>query len=620
MMRTGDEKPVRWLAPVLGLTLLLGIAWIYRGVLDHAFVSYDDDRYVTANEMVQRGLTGESFAWAWTATHASNWHPLTWLSHMLDVTLFGLEPGGHHLTSVVLHAGAALLFFVFLLRTSGRPIPSFFAAALFAWHPLRVESVAWVAERKDVLSGLFAFAALGAYASWSEHRGRGRYLGVTLLLALGLMAKPMLVTLPFLFLVLDRWPLQRTESLGARLREKLPWFALAVGSALVTMQAQEASGATKLLSRLPLSVRFENALAAITAYARQFLWPVDLTCLYPHAALRGEEALDALLPAAAIGMLLVLLALGAGWRLRDRAPSLVTGVLWTLGTLVPVIGLVQVGYQAHADRYTYLPFAGLAAGLVFALPRARWTAGLGALALVACAWRAADQVTTWRDSETLWAHALVVEDRNFLAHNNLGGLRARAGDLAAATHHLERSWELFDGVVPEPGEEPDTASAARAFNLGTLYLGAGRTADAAPVLERGHALDPSDLELRAALGVALSGIGRDAEALGHLEAVLTARPDRLEVADSVAWILATSRDDGLRDGARALELARRVTRVAPQANLLATLAAAQAEVGNFARAVELQRQVVQALQGSSRAPMQERLANYRKGLPWRKSP
>ena len=336
---TSSPARLRALVPIL--VLVAGLAAIYAQVRGHGFVDYDDDTYVTANEVVGRGLHAEGLRWAFTTGHGSNWHPLTWLSHMLDVTLFGLEPAGHHLMNVLLHALVAVLFFLWVRRVTDDARIAFVAAAFFAWHPLRVESVAWVAERKDVLSGVFFVACLLAYERWTRERSLARYVLLVVLFALGLATKPMLVTLPFLLLVLDRWPLARWDLGPARLfTEKLPLLALSVASSVATLSAQEAGGAVVSATNLPLALRVENALRSTAVYLGQTLWPRDLCVFYPHARATEEDPTRALfLPALGATLLLVVLAVAA-WRARRRFPAGWTSLLWFGGLLVPVLGLV----------------------------------------------------------------------------------------------------------------------------------------------------------------------------------------------------------------------------------------------------------------------------------------
>ena len=302
------------------LLLVVPIFLVYARTAGFDFVNYDDPNYVTDNQIVQRGLTGEGLRWAFTATHASNWHPLTWLTHMLDVQLFGLDAGRHHLVSVALHAVNALLLFLFLRTTTRRTWPSFLAAALFAWHPLRVESVAWVAERKDVLAGLFWMLTLSAWVRYARRPAAGTYLVVLASFALGLLAKPMLVTLPFVLLLLDHWPLRRAErGLGRLVREKLPLFALAALSCVVTLIVQRRGGAVAPLDEIDLALRAQNAVAAVGTYLLQTLWPTGLACFYPHPGLVADDPRTTLwLPALASGVVLAILAVLAVRAARHR--------------------------------------------------------------------------------------------------------------------------------------------------------------------------------------------------------------------------------------------------------------------------------------------------------------
>jgi tetratricopeptide (TPR) repeat protein len=613
--RTGSAT----LRRALGALVVLGVLLVYAGVGSHEFVNYDDDRYVTANDVVQGGLTAEGIGWALTAKHASNWHPLTWTSHMLDVSWYGLEAGAHKRTSVLVHALAALLLYLALAGAAGRPWPAFLAAALFAWHPLRVESVAWVAERKDVLSGLFAFLTLWLHVGYARRGGALRYVLVLVALALGLAAKPMLVTLPFVLLLFDRWPLERREPLVRLAVEKLPHLALAAASSWMTLVAQRASGATELLGDLPFALRLENALASLGVYVGQTLWPSGLACLYPHAALLpGDPGARLAVPALLGGLLLILASAGA-LLCRRRTPAVLCGWLWTLGTLVPVAGLVQVGFQAHADRYTYLPSVGLGllvayslAELVRARPRLRpLVAGASGLALAALALTAARQVDTWRDSETLWTHCLDVSEENFVAHNNLGRIRATAQDLDAARFHFEAAVRL------RPGTPPDRAAAETHANLGAVLALQGEAQAAMDAFKRATELDDEDAEAHAQLGRLMALAGRDAGSVQHLARALDLAPARLEVRDLLAAVLATSRDPAVRDGARAVALARPLVKAGVGA---ATMAAAQAEVGDFQKAVRWQTQALQSAPVQLRQEMEKRLASYRAAKPWRKSP
>ncbi|MGO9109395.1 MAG: hypothetical protein ACLP9L_09190, partial [Thermoguttaceae bacterium] len=428
--------------------LLLAVITVFGQTANHDFVNFDDDDYVYENRHVRGGLSGEGTVWAITACHFGNWHPLTWLSHMLDCQLYDLKPSGHHLTNVLLHVAAAVLLFLALQRMTAAPWPSAWAAGVFAIHPLRVESVAWVAERKDVLSGLFFMLTLWLYACYAQRPASwGRYLLVVASFVLGLTAKPMLVTLPFVLLLLDYWPLGRlsplragSEKNGANLprperllvrlvMEKIPLFVLAVASCVVTLSAQH--DAISSLERLPISWRVANAAVAYIAYLGKMFYPAGLAVLYPFPK-RPPAAWEVI---AAVTMLSAISAVV--FVARQKCPYLLFGWLWYLGTLVPVIGLVQVGSQAMADHYTYLTQIGLytaiawgATHLAGSRPCCRWTfAAVSTVVmagLIVCAWR---QAPYWRDHEALWTHTLACTSQNYLAHNNLGLALAFCGQL-----------------------------------------------------------------------------------------------------------------------------------------------------------------------------------------------
>jgi Flp pilus assembly protein TadD len=498
---------------------LLGVGTVvlYAAVAGHEFIRFDDPRYVTENPVVQRGLSWDGIAWTFTAFHASNWHPLTWLSHMLDVELFGLNAGAHHVVNVLLHAvNAGLLFFV-LARMTGALGRSAFVAALFAVHPLHVESVAWIAERKDVLSSLFGLLALAAYARYAEHPGRRRYAPVVLCFALSVLAKPMWVTLPVLLLLLDYWPLGRAPSgppaeassferprvPWARLvLEKVPLLVLAAGSSVVTMLAQFRGDSVTGLE-LGVGARLGNAAVSYLRYVEQTFWPSSLSIFYPHP--RGG------LPAG-VGILsgvLLVVTTAALLRYARRLPWIAVGWCWFLGTLVPVIGIVQVGAQSRADRYTYLPVIGLFVAVAWgalALGR-RWrattaAAALAVAAIVVLSGMTIGQLRHWRTHETLFRHATEVSPENAHAHAILSKELRRLRRLEDSMLHARESVRL------EPGD-------TRYWN--NLALSArelGQVAEAREALERAVAIDPKE-------GPTWSNLGRlelDAGNLGAAEA------------------------------------------------------------------------------------------------------
>jgi tetratricopeptide (TPR) repeat protein len=502
--------------------LLAGMVLLaYVQVKDHQFITFDDDMYVTQNPMVRAGLTWQGAEWAFTAMHSSNWHPLTWLSHMVDCQLYGLRPGGHHLSNVIFHLANTILLFLFFSRVTGALWPSALVAALFALHPLHVESVAWVSERKDVLSTFFWLATIWAYAWYAAAPSLGRYLAVILAFALGLMAKPMLVTLPLVLLLLDYWPLGRLRGLvpgavpsGARqpssgsfkrlvwplLGEKIPLLALAALSCLVTLVAQKLSGSVQSLTLLPLGTRLANALAAYVKYALKMFWPYPMSFFYPLAPVLWWQAVAA-------GLLLLALSALLLYGAR-RHPYLAVGWLWYLGTLVPVIGLVQVGGQAMADRYTYIPFIGLfiiVAWGTFELT-ARWRhqgVALGAVSvglLTACLLSTRVQATYWRNSESLFNHALEVTGDNYMAYHHLGMDLANRGKLEQAIAMYKKTLSLA----------PAYPSAYN--NLAIVYARQGRLDEAVPLFKAAIQLAPNDATFYRNLALAYRQQGKISEA------------------------------------------------------------------------------------------------------------
>jgi len=495
------------IAALLAVTVLA----VFAPTLRNDFVNYDDDRYVTQNPHVQQGFTAEALHWAWTTDYMANWHPLTWMSHLLDWELYGANAAGHHATSVVLHALNTALLFVLFATMTGAPWRSALVAALFGLHPLHVESVAWVAERKDVLSTSFWLLTTLAYVAWTRRPTRGRYALVALGLALGLMAKPMLVTLPATLLLLDAWPLGRLRSraeLWPRVREKLPLLPLVIASCVITVLVQRRGGAVGSLEGFPLAARVGNAIVAYAAYLWKLFWPVDLYVPYLHP--RGAISAAAVAGAAALLVALTAVAI----RLRATRPYILVGWLWYLGTLVPVIGLVQAGEQAIADRFTYVPLIGVFVALAWLIP-ARATAPVAALAvlvLAVLAFRTRAQIALWQNPMTLFEHALAVEERNPVAHLNLGYAFGDRGDLDAATRHLERALEL----------RPDSAKAH--VGLGNVLIGHGRTEEAVAHYRHALALDPDSQHALANLGFALASQGRYDEAIPLYERALVLDP------------------------------------------------------------------------------------------------
>ena len=455
----------------LALCFLLGVSTLllYSPVGEHPFVNYDDVTYVVQNSHVTAGLTWDTLTWALTATEASNWHPLTWISHALDCQLFGLNPAGHHWMNAAIHSLNAIILFLLLWRATGARWRSLVVAALFGLHPLNVESVAWIAERKNVLSTLFFFLALGAYGWYARKPEIRRYLVVALLFVLGLASKPMVVTLPFVLMLVDYWPLQRIEGwsglasssssslvafpvpqarLSRLLLEKLPLLALSAGSAIITMVAQSESVVPGLA--LPFGVRMETALYAYGMYLWKAIWPAHLALIYPHPG-RGLPLWQVFISA-----LLIAIVLAVAWRQRVTRPYLAVGWLWYLGTAVPVIGMVQVGVQAIADRYAYVPLIGVFVAGVWGVVELadRWQVGVAPrvvaawLILAALAFTTWRQIAYWQSTEDLWTHALQVTNGNSMAEKYLADELFQLGRYQEGMAHL-RSYARVEQFDPD---------------------------------------------------------------------------------------------------------------------------------------------------------------------------
>jgi tetratricopeptide (TPR) repeat protein len=622
-------------AAISALLVVLTAA-VYLQVRGHEFVNYDDPTYITLNPNLDEGLGAASLIRAFTDPYEKNWIPLTWISLQLDHALYGKEPAGYLLTNVGLHALSSVLLFLLLCRVTSATGRSAFVAAVFAVHPLHVESVAWASERKDVLSGLFWILTLWAYAAYTEReRSLLRYLGVALCLLLGLLAKPMAVTLPFVLLLLDHWPLARLgNEQGAfdrgrvrrALLEKAPLVALVVGVSVVTFLVQRATGATSYGDLVPVATRMMNALASVLTYLRQSVWPEGLAVFYPHP-------MESLSAGRAIATAIALLGVTAAL-LREgiRRPYLAVGWLWFLGTLVPVIGLVQVGAQAHADRYMYLPQIGLSIALAWGVVEAfgkggsrEWALrGAGATIVVGLAIVAWHQVQQWRDSASLFERAVAVTEDNFVALHYLGverqregrnheaqrsfeaavalrppwtppylslaGLQAQAGDLDGAVRHYRASLIL------------DAESMAGHLGLGSSLVRQGRYDLAQAHLERAASLGARTPQLHAALALVANQQQRYADAARHYRNALDVDPGYGPAMNNLAWLLATTPDGSVRDGVSAVDLAERAVRAAPQPDpgVLDTLAAAYAAAGRFADAIGAEQRAIALMEASGR--------------------
>src|SRR5882724_10278321 len=568
--------------------ILLGLAivtfGIYAQLIGHRFITFDDPTYIHDNPMVNRGVTLAGLAWAFTTFYAGNWHPLTWIAHMIDSQLFGMIAGGHLLVNALIHAANTLLVFWLLLRTTHARWPSALAAALFALHPLHVESVAWASERKDTLSTFFGLLSLIAYVRYAEAPSIRRYAWTAIMLALGLLAKPMLVTWPFVMLLLDYWPLHRFQKSEVRgqpalrsvggggwsvLRgldvEKIPWFALVAASAVVTSVAQSHGGGVRTFTEFSIAVRLSNALVSYAKYLLLAFWPNDLAVYYPYTG-TGIPAWQI------IGAALLLIAITAFcFFQRKIRPYLIVGWLWFLGTLVPVIGLVQVGGQTMADRYFYIPSIGLFIAIVFGLADiaerrrvAPWlSAAMADVVLLVLAALTNAQIHRWSDSFTLFKHALTVASPSVAVEDCLGLALHKNGELDEAVAHFEKALQMrpddhtalltmgvtrfYRGRVPEAIEYAQAAirsqaDASKAHNLlGMALAKQNRNEAALDEMRRASELAPKDADIRNDLGLALARLGRIPEAIDEFHEALRLDPNNAAPAHAnLGWALLES--------------------------------------------------------------------------------
>jgi tetratricopeptide (TPR) repeat protein len=646
----------------------------YLPVSRHAFIVYDDGDYVVQNKIVRDGLTWSGVKWAFDSWHSSNWHPLTWLSHMLDCELFGLNPGAHHLVNVLFHAANVVLLFLLLLRMTSSRWPAAIVAALFAWHPLHVESVAWVAERKDVLSTFFGLFALLAYVRYVREKSRASFWMAVLLFAFALMSKPMLVTLPFVLLVLDFWPLRRFEfstlppPLAATARprrnevkagnpqlstirrlvwEKWPFFLLTIGSCVVTYLAQRARSVISL-EQHPLDLRVGNALLSYGRYLLKTIWPTDLAIIYP---------LPSQLVWAHVAIVAVMLAVisCSVWLVRRRHPCLLVGWLWFLGTLVPVIGLVQVGRAAMADRYSYVPLIGVFIAVVYGVQtlavRFRFKpAALGlvaGLALAGCLFSTERQLGYWRDDESLFGHAVAVTQNNATAHINLGVALEQQGRRDEALTNYQAALRIDPDSVEAHNDlanfldamgKPDEAlvhyrEALRLnpkaplahMNLGSLLLELGQFDEAMAQYHEAARRAPEDSRPHYLMGKAQLRQGRSAEAVAHFRDALRLNANDVQVLTWLARVLGADEKVEVRNGAEAVALAEPAKDLTEAKNpfVLDTLALAYAEAGRFSDAARTVQEAINISNAANDADaltaMRERLQLYQSGRPYRES-
>ena len=675
------------------IMLLLAAATVavFWQVSRHEFVNYDDPAYVTFNPMVQQGLTWPGVKWAFGQLHgeATYWHPLTWLSHMLDCQLYGLRPAGHHLTSLLLHTLNTVLLFALLRRMTGRRGPSAVVAALFALHPLQVDSVAWIAERKNLLSTFFLMLTLWAYARYVEGRMKGEpghgcaarpssafcilpsyfFLFSLLMFALGLMCKPMLVTLPLVMLLLDYWPLRRLQlnTQHSKLKtllplfvEKLPFLALSAASSVVTIRAHESLGALVSAEELPLLFRLANAVVACALYLRKLVWPADLSVFYLHP---GRWPAEAVAGSAVLWMGLTALAV---WQWRRR-PYLIVGWLWFLGMLLPVIGLVQAHVQALADRFAYVPAIGVFIMVVWALaewaaswakrsadtwkaPSAGWLPryalpGLAALALVACVIVTSWQLRHWRNSITLLQHAVEVEPGNFLARVMLGNALFERRQLDRALREYQAAqwlkpddvavWVRIGVTLTELGRPVDAMPYLNAAmhaapgwpeprrRLALAFLRQGRRDDARAAYQQLVRLMPATAEAYRDLADMLAEGQQYPEAIRYYREALRLKPDFEAALNNLALLRATCPQPECRNGREAVQLAEAACRLSQRrnANLLGTLAAAYAEAGRLPQAIQTLQEAQACAKASGTSDLlslqAQMLQQFRAGKPFR---
>ena len=631
-------RAAAWTRWALLVALCAATLAVYRPVLGHQFLNYDDDFYITRNASLRLGLGAPGLRWAFTTTHGANWFPLTWLSWLADVQVHGLAAPAFLSTNVLLHTLATAVLFLVLVRLTGATGRSAFVAGVFALHPLHVESVAWAASRKDVLSGLLFMLVLAAYAAYVRAPSTARYLAVSVLLALGLMAKPTLVTLPFVLLLLDAWPLRRLQDESGRLDgprvrrallEKVPLLALAAASSVVTYLAQRAGGAVSAGEVFSPRARLANALVSYVAYLRQAFWPQGLAVFYPHP---GETLT---VTAAAGALVLLVLITGVLLRTWRAQPAPAVGWLWYLGTLVPVIGLVQVGQQARADRYTYLPLIGVALAVAWGLgtPLGRIgrqvPAALGTVVLAALALVASRQVRVWHDSATVFAHALRVTGENAVARLNLGLALLDAGRVSEAQAHLEEAVRLQPGSAEGRGalaeawaRQSRVVEAREAFGAalrldpslsrvhngyGRLLAEQGETGEAIVHLREAIALDPAYAEPYNNLGAIRSAQGAASEALEYFRKAVALDPGYAEAHANWGRVhLARG------EAAEAAERFRMAAALRPPAgDLLTSWGLALSRTGDFAGAASRLREAValRPQDGLARAGLALALAN-----------
>jgi len=612
-----------------------------------SFINYDDADYVTGNRFVKNGLTWTDIQWAFTTFHASNWHPLTWLSHMLDCQLFRLNPGAHHFVNVLWHVMNVALLLAWLIRLTGKPRPAALVTALFAWHPMHVASVAWVSERKDVLSTFFALLALNAYTIYAQENKRRSLWWALVFFALGLLAKPMLVTLPFVMLLLDYWPLKRLVLFKPGIWvEKIPFFALSAASCAVTYFAQKHGDAVASLKTVSIFYRLENTPVALVGYMQKLFVPTDLCIFYPmrYRIFAWEVILST-------GVLVLISVLA--WRWRLTRPYFLMGWLWFVGTLMPVIGIVQVGAQAMADRYTYFPAIGFFIMFVFLLGEwlekieasPRLVKGLAVAVCAGCILGTEYQLQFWLNSETLFRRAMMVTRDNGVAALNLGAALEVHGRLYEAQEvdrealRLEPNWyQIHNNIGNILGAHGQFKEATVEYkkaierdpkvsfvhrNLGIALTKMGNYDAAMREFSEAERLDPLDAMPHMEMATLYLDQGRDSNALEELHQAINLQPENPELLAYVAHVMAANQETSARDSKTALTLAVKANSLAEGSpTILDALGMAEAENGNFTDAVACaQSALIIANDAEMKITngIRARLELYQKQQPWRES-
>jgi tetratricopeptide (TPR) repeat protein len=619
MVRNWPRSDQFWKFAICAI-LFVGTLVVYAPVRHYEFINYDDDAYVSDNPRVLGGLTGANVAWAFSRFSAANWHPLTWLSHMLDVRIWGVNAGGHHLTNAVLHSLNATLLFLVLSGMTSAQWRSAFVAAVFAWHPLHVESVAWISERKDLLCGFFWIVTVGVYQRYVRRPTSWRYIIVVGSFVLGLMSKPMMVTLPFVLLLLDWWPLERAKLKWEERRkwysliaEKVPLGVFALLCCYLTLLAQHGSGATRTITEVPSSLRLENAIVSYATYIWQAIWPIGLACCYalPRFIAPWHVALCALS--------LVVITV---WAIRRSQPQpyALVGWLWYLGTLVPVIGIIQVGDQARADRYMYLPLIGLTVAVtwtVWDIIRGKEKSHMVAsfFLILPCTLMinlTHRQLQYWQNSFTLFNHALAVTSDNYIIENNLSNaILAHAGDLEESKQHALEALRL----------RPNYPQAH--LNLGLALLRQGKVPDAIPQLQKARDLQPRWPDAYFNLGSALMLTGQKDEAIVCFRKTLDLRPDVVYALKALAWIRATDPSSDLRNASEAMKLSEQAAKLTNynDPEILDVLGASLAESGRYDDAIKAAESARELASRSGNNALAREIANrvdlYRLNLPYR---